>query len=180
MCTLPFRSDDLAVWSGRSLQHDGYEQFAFGFGYSPEAEMQQAVMAQNGQVLSARSGICLVIPVYVAKHRLGLLVHLARELSLSEEAAWLITAPFDAFAELRENPVVGFVSSVAAAQDCGAQIFSARELIAARSPKVVFRDIITASGKNDDMHVDVFVDTKNGQVHAFDDYGTDQLLDFSK
>ena len=43
-----------------------------------EASMDQAVVTQDGRMLEARSGVCLLIAVYVSKLKLGAVIHLWR------------------------------------------------------------------------------------------------------
>src|SRR5687767_4482274 len=134
MSDLPFQPDDIARWSDASLKHDGFEEFEFGPMLDPEASTLQAVMGQDGPELSAKSGSCLLVPIYVPKHKVGLVIHLWPDEHLSEEGAKLIRKPFEKHSELKDEPIVGFVSSEGVGTLHTAQINEVRTLIESLAP----------------------------------------------
>jgi hypothetical protein len=186
MCKLPFMSDDLARWSAPSILHDGYEEFEFGYGIEPKASMLQAAMGQDGPELEATSGICLLIPIYVRRHKVGLLIHLWRDEQLSDEGAELIRKPFEKFPELADGPIVGFVSSEKVRAEFPDQIKAARELIKTFAPSARFHDIDaeTSEGKTfsdagaGPMSLEVSLHTKTGELKVWDDYGSYKLIEY--
>ena len=120
--------NEIAKWSAPSTWFDGEQEFDLGPLVNHAASMQQAVLGKDGPTLDAASGVCLLIPIYIPAHKLGLLIHLHREADLDEESSDLIRQPFEKFTALRENPYVGFVSTKALSRKYARQITEGAEL----------------------------------------------------
>ncbi len=179
----PFLPDDVARWSAPLLIYDGYEQFEFGYGIEPKASMLQVVMGQNGPVLEAASAVCLLIPIYVLKHKIGLIIHLWRDEDLGNESAELIRKPFEQYPEIAVEPIVGFVSSQTIRTEHATQIGEAKALIETLAPSARFHDIIVQEPKTsppdpnqDPMGVEIHLDTEKGVLDVRDDFGPDQTI----
>ena len=170
--------DDILIWSGHSTFRDGNTEFENSYGTHAKASMMQAVMGQNGPTLEAESGSCLLIPIYVLKHKLGLLIHLWRDQDLSKESRDLIRKPFEKYAELLVKPIVGFVSSETMRQLYPGQIPEARKLLTTLSRTARFHDITAAENRLAEMGIGVSLNTYSGKLHVHDDYGEDTIIDY--
>lgn len=174
---------------------DGKVVLAFESGpdVEPDASMEEAVIAQNGARIDARSGVCLLIAVYVAKLKLGAVIHLNRNPSLWPDQQALIQDVFTRFPQLCEAPYVGFVSNkdVEAAQPDMAT--EAKELVRTLAPTARIEDLWVNSFDHPDwdrellepellalklpMSVEVCLGTAVGKLLILDDYGKEQTID---
>lgn len=181
---LALKTGDVAIWRGEDAADSGEELFECGYGLSTRAGTNEAVMGQNGPLLEARSGVCLVIPIYVPRHRLGLIVNLSREEQLFLGEAKLISQPFEQFGQLKVAPIVCFVSSPSVRDEYLQQIAEARDEILSVAPTATFREILVgeagnSAGWDERMGVAVFLDTATGRVTVEDDYGDRQQIDLT-
>lgn len=153
--------------------------------------MDQAVLAQNGAVLEARSRICLLIAVYAPKTKTGAVIHLWREDALEPPQAALIRSVFTDFPAICDAPNVGFVSSLEVNNSHPAQLAQAKELVRALAPTANLRDILVVSKKSPDVDremtdsiheisVEIFLGTYNGTLFVQDDFGEDQTINLNR
>src|SRR6516162_6020265 len=107
--------------------------------------MDQAGLAQNGPVLIARSGSCLLMPIYAAFSKIGALIHLWRNEYLWDEQRSLIRDVFVRFPELSDRPTVGLVSSPKLRDENQLQLEQAHALILSLAPIARFVEILVGS-----------------------------------
>jgi hypothetical protein len=120
----------------------------------------QAIMGKKGPTLRAESVNCLLIPIYVNKHKVGCLIHLWPDFGLTDEAADLIRRPFEDYPELKENPTVGSVSSDNMRNQYPNQICEVKRLIRSIAPAAVFYDIAMDKAEKMSAGVKVQTDTR--------------------
>lgn len=170
--------DDIPAWSGHSTFRDGNTDFELKYGPHAKVSMMQAMLGQNGPILEAGSGNCLLIVVYVQKLDAGLLIHLWRDEDLSEEAADVIRKPFEKYPQLCDEPIVGFVSSPSVIEMFPNQIPHSQALISSITRNARFHNIQAAEDSEGWMGVTVFLDTSKGKLHIEDDNGPNSVIDY--
>ncbi len=170
------KSDDIPAWSGPSVFHDGNVEYELKLGEHEKVSMMQAMLGQGGPTLEARSGVCLVIAVYVPRHEAGLLIHLWREEELSHEAADLIRKPFERFRQLADSPTIWMLTSSRLNATYPNQMDQAKAVIRQLAPTAQFREIVVTD-KEDEISVDVELHTQKGELAVNDDFGTDVVID---
>ncbi len=174
--------DEIARWSSPECHAAGVEPYKCGYCFDPHVHPAQSAVAQNGVVLSASSGICLIIVGYAERAKLGLLVHLNRDDMLSECDADLISNPFAMFPQLAEGLIVQFVSSEEVWRQHPEQLRQAKERIVSTAPRAILHDLLVGGrrlahsdedviGDMPPMSVDVFLDTTSGILEVIDEYG---------
>jgi hypothetical protein len=150
--------------------------------------MDQAGLAQNGPVLIARSGSCLLMPIYAAFSKIGALIHLWRNEYLWDEQRSLIRDVFVRFPELSDRPTVGLVSSPKLRDENQLQLEQAHALILSLAPIARFVEILVGSEPQEhtdpelhdlEMSVELLIGTYCGKVVVDDDYGKLQEFDWS-
>lgn len=170
--------DDIPAWSGHSTSRNGNTEFELKYGEHEKVSMMQAMLGQNGPILEAGSGNCLLIVVYVQKLDAGLLIHLWRDDDLSEEAADLIRKPFEKYPQLCEEPIVGFVSCPSVIEMFPGQIPQSQGLIDSITRNARFHNINAAEDSEGGMGVSVFLNTATGKLIIQDDNGADSVIDY--
>jgi hypothetical protein len=182
--------DEVARWSAPTAHEKGDPPYECGPCVARDAGMDQAVLAQNGPVLEARSGICLLIPVYAPKTKIGAVIHLWRNGSMYPPQAELIRRVFTDFPELCDEPNVGFVSSQEINDANPVQLVQAKELVRSLAPTARLRDILVVAKesldvdweKTDSFHeisVEISLGTRHGQLLVQDDFGEDQTFNMN-
>jgi len=186
--------DHVAKWSAPTAHHDDKSPpFACGPHVSNRASMDQAVLAQNGKILEAASGVCLLIVVYLAKLKLGAVIHLWRNHELWTEQQDLIRNVFTQFPQLSGNSYVGFVSNQNIEAELPELATAAKVLIRTLAPDARIEDVWVNSYDHPDvdpqevdpdliemeyqMSVDVALGTAAGTLIIFDDFGETATID---
>lgn len=163
--------DEIPAWSGESTRHDGFPEYELKIGLHSEVSMMQAMVGQDGPILEAHSGNCLVIAAYSVEHRAGLLMHLWREENLDEEASNLITKPFQEFQELCENVIVHFLSSERYDAECPNQMLQAKKLIAGLAPSSTIH-VVNVEDRDGEFEATVELRTAEAKLVIHDDFAS--------
>lgn len=178
--TQPFLAhDDIPCWSGPSTFHNGNKAYELKWGTHEFVSMMQAMLGQNGPILEAGSGNCLVIAIYIPIHQAGLLIHLWRDLTLSTEAADLISEPLKKFSQLTHDPLVVMLTSNALNQTYSTQMDQAKQLIHSLAPGARFHDVL-ATHRGSKISVSLILETSQALLRVEDDYGKDSFVDYGK
>lgn len=185
----------VAKWSVSTDDDKVILSFESGPGIEPDASMEEAVLAQNGKMLDARSGVCLLIAVYVPALKLGAVIHLNRNGHLWPEQEKLIRAVFTRFPQLCDAPYVGFVSNKAVEEESPDMAIQAKELIRSLASTDRIEDVWVNSIDHPDcdrellepellemecpMSVEVCLGTAAGKLLILDDYGKPETIDLT-
>jgi hypothetical protein len=186
----------VAKWSAPSAHHeDKAPPYDCGPHVSHEASMDQAVLAQNGRGLEARSGVCLLIAVYAAAPKMGALIHLWRNDDLWAEQEDLIRSVFTRFPQICNHPYVGFVSNKKVEAEQPGMAAQAKELVRTLAPTARIEDVWVHSPDHPDvdpelvdpavaamgceMSVEVCLGTAKGQLLVDDDFGAMRTIDLT-
>jgi hypothetical protein len=177
------KPNEVVKWAVDTNTPDGVS-FDLGSDVEPHASMDEAVMGQNGPTLSGGASCCLLMPIYVVEHRLGLLIHLGWQDALNEDGAALIRQPFLRYTELAERPSIRVVFSEALHTTYPDQIDEARLFIMELLPTATVRDVIVSSPPAREMEgnlmgVEVRLNTRSGRLRIRDDYGRPQTINLS-
>ncbi|MFL5329225.1 MAG: hypothetical protein ACJ8C4_09935 [Gemmataceae bacterium] len=186
--------DWVAKWSAHNAHHtETAPAYACGAHVSPKASMDQAVLAQNSKRLDARSGVCLLIVVYVPVERLGAIIHLWRNDELWPEQQELIRNVFTQFPQLCKHPYVGFVSNKKVERQQPRPAIQAKELVRSLAPTANIENLWVNSPDHPDfepesleaellalkcpMSVEVCLATCTGKLLIADDYGEPRIIE---
>lgn len=184
--------DQVAKWSAPT-DEGNVPCFEVGPNVEPDASMDEAVLSQNGTRLDARSGVCLLIAVYVPALKLGAVIHLNRNEYLWSEQRELIRDVFTRFPQLSDVPYVGFVSNKDVEAESPDMVAQAKELILSLASTARIEEVWVNSIDHPDcdrellepevlamdcpMSVEVCLGTSAGKLLILDDYGETQTID---
>lgn len=183
----------IARWSARRDEPPAYECAPCVPPEATDASMDEAVFAQNGTRIDARSGVCLLIAVYVPGLKLGGVIHLNRNKFLWPEQRELIQAIFTRFPQLGDHPRVAFVSSKDVEAEQSDMALQAKNLIRELAPTARIEDLWVNSLGHPDcnrealelellamelpMSVEICLGTACGKLLILDDYGLSRTID---
>lgn len=170
--------DDVCRWTAPDSDDCGCEPFEWGPTVTPQASRGQIVMGQNGPVLEAASGNCLLVPVFLARGRIGLLIHLGRDESLGDADAAFVRKAFGKFPQLKESPRIGFISSAEIRAVYGRQIEQLQEVFrdCTHSPRFEEFQVGCAEDEEGAMSVEVYLDTGRAELTIEDDFAEPQVI----
>ena len=169
-----------AKWTSDDSDASGFPEFEIGSDVNPDASRGQIVLACNcADHLAARTGVCLVIMVYHAATRVGMLIHIGRDEEISDEEMEFIRKPFDAYPQIDQEPEIAFVSSKALRAEFSRQLEELEKEFDTITDNARVRHIMVAEvpeGEDECSPIccEVRLDTVNGVVYVRDDYGDDQ------
>jgi hypothetical protein len=185
----------VAKWSASTDKGEVVLSFESGPDVEPDASMEEAVLAQNGKRLDARSGVCLLVAVYVPALKLGAVIHLNRNEDLWPEQEALIRGVFTRFPQICDAPYVGFVSNKAVEAETPDMASQAKELVRTLAPTARIEDVWVNSFDHPDwdrellepellamespMSVEVHLGTAVGKLLILDDYGKERTIDLT-
>jgi hypothetical protein len=170
-------------WTAYDTDEREAERFENDYWTTPEVSRGQIVMAKNSKSLETASGNCLLIVLYIAAEKSGILMHFGRDEELADGDAELIREVFDKFPELRDSPKIRFLSTNELLASFGKQVADLHQLfleitVSPQMDDVILNPFRGKTMKENDcpMSCSVNFDTRTAVLTVRDYYGPEQKV----